>query len=234
MIGIILNRFIKIFTLEDKLENIQISDRLISFLTFLPVFFISITFHEFAHALLAKILGDNTAKKKGRLTLNPLKHIDLIGTVIMPVASFATGFALIGWAKPVPVNRKNFRSPFRDDAIVSFAGPLSNFILALLFLLLFHLSGSWNSEYRIQIINFFWYGVFLNIFLFAFNILPLPPLDGSHILFDLFPSKFTASILNLGIYGSIVLMLFIYSPLWKYFMNIINFILTFFLRFAGI
>jgi Zn-dependent protease len=148
----------------------------------------------------------------------------------MPIASFATGFALIGWAKPVQVNRKNFSSPFRDDAMVSFAGPLSNLVLALIFLLLFKLSAGWNSEYHIQIINFFWYGVFLNVFLFAFNILPLPPLDGSHILFDLFPSKFTASLLNLGIYGSLVLMLFIYSPLWKYFMDIINLILTYFLK----
>ena len=215
------------------MQNIYVSEKLISFLTFLPVFFISISFHEFAHALSANILGDNTAKKQGRLTLNPLKHIDLIGTVIMPIASFATGFALIGWAKPVQINRKNFRSPFRYDALVSIAGPLSNLILAFIFLLLFRLSGKWNSEYHIQIINFFWYGVFLNIFLFAFNILPLPPLDGSHILFDLFPSKFTASLLNLGIYGSIVLMLFIYSPLWKYFMDLINLILTFFLKIAA-
>jgi len=215
------------------LPNIQVSEKLISFLTFLPVFFISITFHEFAHAFSAKILGDNTAQKQGKLTLNPLKHIDLIGTIIMPIASFATGFALIGWAKPVPVNRKNYSSPHRDDAIVSFAGPLSNLILALIFLVLFKLSGSWNLEYHIQIINFFWYGVFLNVFLFAFNILPLPPLDGSHILFDLFPSKFTASLLNLGIYGSVVLMLFIYSPLWKYFMSFINLILTFFLKISG-
>ena len=215
------------------MQNIYVSEKLISFLTFLPVFFISITFHEFAHALSANILGDDTAKKQGRLTLNPLKHIDLIGTVIMPIASFATGFALIGWAKPVQINRKNFRSPFRYDALVSIAGPFSNLILAFIFLLLFRLSGKWNSEYHIQIINFFWYGVFLNIFLFAFNILPLPPLDGSHILFDLFPSKFTASLLNLGIYGSIVLMLFIYSPLWKYFMDLINLILTFFLKIAA-
>lgn len=215
------------------MENIQISERLISFLTFLPVFILSITFHEFAHALSARLLGDDTAKKQGRLTLNPLKHIDLIGTVIMPIASFATGFALIGWARPVQINRKNFSSPFRDDAIVSFAGPLSNIILALIFLLFFSLSRGWDSEYHVQIVNFFWYGVFLNVFLFAFNILPLPPLDGSHILFDLFPSKITASFLKLGIYGSIILMLFIYSPLWKYFMNIINSILKFLIQIAG-
>jgi Zn-dependent protease len=216
------------------LENIQVSEKLISFLTFLPIFFISITFHEFAHAFSAKLLGDNTAGKQGRLTLNPLKHIDLIGTLIMPLASFATGFALIGWAKPVPINRKNFKKPLRDDAIVSFAGPLSNFVLAFIFVLLLTWAKSWNTEYHIQLINFLWYGVFLNVFLFAFNLLPLPPLDGSHILFDIFPSKLTASLQNLGIYGSIVLMLFIYSPLWKYFLDLINFILSLFIRISSI
>ena len=101
------------------------------------MFYISIAVHEFAHALLANRLGDNTAKNQGRLTLNPFKHADLIGTVIMPLASFASGFALIGWAKPVPIDRRNFKNPFKDDAVVSFAGPLSNFVLAVILLHIF-------------------------------------------------------------------------------------------------
>jgi Zn-dependent protease len=216
------------------LSGIQIDEKLLSFLTFLPVFFISITVHEFAHAFSARLLGDNTAKNQGRLSLNPLKHIDLIGTVLMPIASFASGFALIGWAKPVPVDRRNFKNPFKDDAIVSFAGPLANFLIALVFLLLLLLTKNLATEPPVTLINFFWYGVFLNVFLFCFNILPIPPLDGSHILFDLFPSKATARLLNLGIYGSVILMIFIYSPLWKYFMDFINLILTFFVKIAGI
>jgi Zn-dependent protease len=214
------------------LPDIQVSEKLISFLTFLPMFFISLAVHEYSHALLAAKLGDNTAKDLGRLTLNPFKHADIVGTLIMPIASFASGLVLIGWAKPVPVNRANFKNHLRDDAIVSFAGPFSNFILSILFLVALAISLNFISDR--YVINLLWYGVFFNLFLFAFNLLPFPPLDGSHILFDIFPNKFTAAILNLGLYGSIILLLFIYSPLWNYFMKVINFILGFFLKISGI
>jgi len=216
------------------LSGIHVSDKLISFLTFLPIFFISIGVHEFAHAISAFRLGDTTAKDQGRLTLNPFKHADLIGTYLMPLASFASGFALIGWAKPVPVNRANFKNNLRDDAIVSFAGPLSNFILAVLFFICFIITANSGMHYQHYILNIFWYGVFFNIFLFAFNLLPIPPLDGSHILFDIFPNKITARIMSLGFYGSIILLLFIYSPLWSYFMNFINLILSLFVKAAEI
>ena len=216
------------------MEGIQVSERLISFLTFLPMFFISITIHELAHALSASKLGDDTAKSLGRLTLNPIKHADLVGTVIMPIASFASGFALIGWAKPVPVNRNNFKNQFRDDAIVSAAGPVSNLILAVIFFIGFIISANIIGSYNSLVVNIFWYGVFFNIFLFAFNLLPIPPLDGSHILFDLFPNQLTARLLNLGFYGTFILLLFIYSPLWGFFMEFINFILSIFLGIAGL
>jgi Zn-dependent protease len=198
------------------------------------VFFLSLSIHEFAHALLAYKFGDNTAKNLGRLTLNPVKHADIVGSIIMPLASFASGFALIGWAKPVPVNRSNFKNHLRDDAVVSFAGPFSNFLLALLFFVLFWAAISWGLSTDKLFVNFLWYGVFLNIFLFAFNLLPFPPLDGSHILFDIFPNKFTAALLNIGFYGSIILLVFIYSPLWKYFMRAVYWILGIFLNLARI
>lgn len=216
------------------MPDIQVSERLISFLTFLPMFMLSITIHEFAHAFAAYKLGDSTAKNSGRLTLNPFKHADLIGTLIMPIASFASGFALIGWAKPVPVDRRNFTNVYKDDGIVSFAGPLSNLILALIFFILFYLIINFHLTENQLLINIFWYGVFFNIFLCAFNLLPIPPLDGSHILFDLFPNKFTAKLLNLGLYGSIILLLFIYSPLWSVFMEFINFILRSLLAITGL
>jgi len=215
------------------LPDIQLSDRLISFLIFLPVFFLSISVHEFSHALLANKFGDDTAKKLGRLTLNPIKHIDLIGSVIMPLASFASGFALIGWAKPIPVNRKNFNNYLKDNLVVSFAGPLSNLIFSVLLFILFIISENWLGVQNSILSTTLWYGVFLNIFLFVFNLLPLPPLDGSHILFDLFPNKITAKILNLGLYGSLLLLVFIYSPLWGIFMKIVNFILQLFLKIGG-
>ncbi|MCH9029431.1 MAG: site-2 protease family protein [Bacteroidetes bacterium] len=182
---------------------------------------------------MANKFGDETAKKLGRLTLNPIKHIDLIGSVIMPLASFASGFALIGWAKPIPVNRNNFRNSLKDDLVVSFAGPLSNLILSVLLFILFIISENWFGVQNSIINTALWYGVFLNVFLFVFNLLPIPPLDGSHILFDLFPNKITAKILNLGLYGSLLLLVFIYSPLWGIFMKIVNFILQLFLKIGG-
>ncbi len=211
------------------MPDIEISQKLISFLTFLPIFFISLAVHEFAHAFTASKLGDDTAKKQGRLTLNPFKHADLVGTIIMPLASFASGFALIGWAKPVPVDRRNLKNEFRDDAIVSFAGPFSNFLLAVVFYICFLIminSTSGTQSFWLQVV---WYGVFFNVFLFAFNLIPLPPLDGSHILYDLIPNRFTAALLNLGFYGSIILLVFIYSPLWGYFMKAVTLILNLFL-----
>lgn len=211
------------------MPDIQVSQKLISFLTFLPIFFISLAVHEFAHAFTASMLGDNTAKNQGRLTLNPFKHADLVGTILMPIASFASGFALIGWAKPVPVDRRNLKNEFRDDAIVSFAGPFSNFLLAVVFYICFLIMLSSTNDTQSFWLNVIWYGVFFNIFLFAFNLIPLPPLDGSHILYDLIPNRFTASLLNIGFYGSIILLLFIYSPLWGYFMKVVTFILNLFL-----
>ncbi len=212
----------------------QVSDRLISFLTFLPMFFISITIHEFAHAFLASKLGDDTAKNLGRLTLNPFKHADLVGTLIMPIASFASGIALIGWAKPVPIDRRNFKNQLKDDAVVSFAGPLSNLLLAFIFFIAFVITVNMHITNQQYIVNIFWYGVFFNIFLFAFNLLPIPPLDGSHILYDVFPNNITAKILNLGFYGTFILLVFIYSPLWGFFIKLVNFILSLFLKLEGI
>jgi Zn-dependent protease len=216
------------------MPHIQVSDKLISFLTFLPIFFVSLAIHEFAHAFTASRYGDNTAKDQGRLTLNPIKHADLVGTILMPLASFASGFALIGWAKPVPVNRKNFRNEFRDDAIVSFAGPFSNFILAILFFIVFLFMYKGSAGSSAFWLNIMWYGVFFNIFLFLFNLIPLPPLDGSHILYDIYPNQLTAALLNLGFYGTIALLILIYSPLWELFMKLVTFILNLFLMAGNI
>jgi len=216
------------------LGHIQISEKLISFVLFLPIFFISITLHEFAHALTASKLGDATAKNSGRMTINPIKHADLIGTVIVPLVTFFSGFALIGWAKPVPVDRRNFKNPLKDDALVSFAGPFSNLVLAIIFLLLFASVFKVNMDDNSLLLNVFWYGIFFNIFLFFFNLLPIPPLDGSHILFDVFPNKYTASLLRLGFYGSIILLFFIYSPLWKYFFMLVSSTIDFLLKIVGV
>ena len=215
------------------MPDIQVSERLVSFLYFLPMFFVSLAVHEFAHAYLAFKKGDPTAKDQGRLTLNPIKHIDLVGSVIMPIMAFSSGLMLIGWAKPVPVNRSYFKDPLKDDAIVSVAGPVSNFLLAVLFFVVFVIIEKVYPNGSEMMKNILWFGVFFNVFLFVFNLLPIPPLDGSHILYDLFPNKFTAKLLNLGLYGTLILFLFIYSPLWAYFWQIINSILKIFIYLKG-
>ncbi len=215
------------------MNDIQVSERLINFIIFLPLFFISLSVHEYAHAYYANKLGDSTAKDMGRLTLNPLKHIDLVGSLLMPLIAFASGFMIIGWAKPVPVNPNNFKKPYTDDAVVSVAGPISNFILALLFAVILFLNQNISADANGWLNSILTLAVYFNIFLFAFNLLPIPPLDGSHILFDLFPNKITAKILNLGFYGTIILFLFIYSPLWKYFMMLVIGITEFILKFTA-
>ncbi len=210
------------------MPEIQISHKLLLLLYFLPIFLISLSVHEFAHAVLAYKFGDDTAKKQGRLTLNPFKHLDLVGSIIMPILAFTSGFMLIGWAKPVPVNRGNFKNIRRDDAIVSFAGPLSNLVLAAFSYLIYLFMVGSGLELNNTFANIFRLTIVFNIFLFCFNLLPIPPLDGSHILYDIFPNKFTAKFLRLGIYGTLILFAFIYSPLWPLFVNLVNWISGFF------
>ncbi|MBI9072000.1 MAG: site-2 protease family protein [Melioribacteraceae bacterium] len=215
------------------MPEIEINEKLIQFVIFLPLFLLSLSVHEFAHAYFANKFGDNTAASMGRLSLNPLKHIDLVGSVLMPLMAFFSGFALIGWAKPVPVNPNNFRNPYKDDAIVSAAGPVSNFVLAILFFIVFILFSKIFTDQYLMIQKVLWLGVYFNIFLFLFNLLPIPPLDGSHILFDLFPNRYTAKLISFGAYGTLILLFFIYSPLWNIFMNAVLFILDIFLLIKG-
>lgn len=139
---------------------------------------IAITLHELAHGYTAYKLGDNTAKERGRLTLNPIKHIDPIGLLALIVVH-------IGWAKPVPINPMNFKSRKNGTILVSIAGPLTNLLLAVVFAILLRLTYGFN----LYLSFFFQYGIILNIGLAVFNLLPLPPLDGSKILASLLPIK---------------------------------------------
>jgi len=127
-------------------SDVQVSEKLISFLIFLPLFFISLAVHEFSHAFFANKFGDDTAKKLGRLTLNPIKHIDLVGSIIMPLIAFSSGYLIIGWAKPVPVNRNNFKNPLKNDLVVTAAGPASNFLLAFIFYFVLILLNGFTPE----------------------------------------------------------------------------------------
>lgn len=155
----------------------------------LPGILFGFAIHEFSHAYTATRFGDNTPAKQGRLTLNPLPHIDPFGLLMFVFAGF-------GWAKPVQVNPHAFRNPKRDDLIVSIAGPLSNFIAAIIFAFiikgLFTFTGHLFAiaEYGDYIYRMLEYFVWINLILFVFNLIPFPPLDGSHILFSFLPERF--------------------------------------------
>ena len=139
----------------------------------MPGFLLGISIHEFSHGLAADRLGDSTPRLQGRLTINPIKHIDPLGFLCLIVFGF-------GWAKPVMINPRNFKNPKRDDAIVSLAGPLSNFLVALLFMSLIRLT-IYTSLNRTAI-DIFNGTIVINLMLMVFNLIPIPPLDGHHIL----------------------------------------------------
>jgi len=152
-------------------------------LSFLVVI-VSLTFHELAHAASANALGDPTAKNMGRMSANPLVHIDPVGTVLFPILLAALGLGVFGWAKPVPVNPSNLRHPRRDDAIVSAAGPAANLLLACVcavaarIIVSFHV----NNTATVFLLYTMILMIRINIFLMLFNLLPIAPLDGSGVL----------------------------------------------------
>lgn len=153
-----------------------------------PVLLISLTIHELAHGFVAYKLGDNTAKNAGRLTLNPLKHLDPIGTIMFFVAK-------IGWAKPVPVDMRNFKKPKEHMVLVGIAGPVSNILIAFVFSIpmwifaQLQFMGDLGQVGNI-FLTFFTYMYYVNLSLAVFNLIPIPPLDGSKIFFGILPDKF--------------------------------------------
>ncbi len=174
----------------------------------LPVLF-AITVHEVAHGWMAKKLGDPTAMMMGRLTLNPIKHIDPIGTVLVPILLSMMGGFLFGWAKPVPVTWENLKNPKRDMALVAIAGPAANLVMALLWALVikigFLLSGTfdWLANPMIAMGQA---GILINILLMVLNLLPLPPLDGGRIVTSLLPGPMAWKFSRIEPYGFFILL----------------------------
>lgn len=182
-----------------------ILQRLIPFLCLI----IAITIHEFFHALAADKLGDPTPRSFGRLSLNPLAHADPFGTFLLPLMSAFTGIPTIGWAKPVPIDPYNFRHPKRDETIVSLAGPLSNLFLAVVCSFLLRLFSP-----LILIGNIFFYLILINTSLFVFNLLPIPPLDGSKVFLNLLPPQSYAKWSEaFDHYGIVLLLIFVFLPI---------------------
>ncbi|MBD1379710.1 site-2 protease family protein [Metabacillus arenae] len=170
------------------------------------------TAHEFAHAFVAYKFGDQTAKNQGRLTLNPISHLDPFGTLLIFIAGF-------GWARPVPVNRYFFKNPRIAGVLVSVAGPVSNLILAFLATLIFYLlanTGLIQAGLSDQVEQFFTIFINLNIILFLFNLLPFPPLDGYRIIEDLVPRNVRAKMTQYESYGIILFLIIVITPLDRY------------------
>ena len=182
----------------------------------LPVIF-AITVHEVAHGWIAKKYGDNTASSQGRLTLNPIKHIDLFGTIILPGLLLITGTGFIfGWAKPVPVDPRNFKNPLHDMAIVALAGPVSNLLMAVGWALIVRLGvtiGAGTEAISLPLIYSGVAGISINLVLALINLLPIPPLDGSRILTGMLPAYWAWQYNRLERFGFIILLLLLYTNL---------------------
>jgi Zn-dependent protease len=179
----------------------------------LPLFLLAIVLHELAHGYVAYLLGDDTAKRAGRLTLSPLAHLDVLGTLCFIISSLASfGF---GWAKPVPISVDRLRNPWRDEILVTLAGPGANFVQAAIWALLARLmlapaiGRSMSGSLLEALVTFFVLGVLLNLVLMVFNLLPIPPLDGSHVAIRLLGIKDPFLIGRLAPLGMIVLLLVI-------------------------
>jgi hypothetical protein len=170
----------------------------------LPVIF-AITVHEAAHGFAARFFGDMTADRAGRITLNPLKHIDPIGTILLPALTLMVGGILFGWAKPVPVDFSRLRNPKRDMLWVAAAGPASNFVMALFWALMIKLSLTAPNIYSNPMALMGQAGVMINVVLMVLNLLPLPPLDGGRIAVSLLPNHLAFKYAQIERYGFIIL-----------------------------
>lgn len=192
------------------------------------IFLFSVVIHEVAHGEVANFLGDPTAKMAGRLTLNPLKHLDPIGSIIVPgfliLTSMLTGAGVIfGWAKPVPINPYNFRDQKYGAAKVGAAGPLANISLAIVFGLLLRFLPFGMDHFSQSLIFVFGYIVWVNLLLAVFNLLPIPPLDGSHILFAFLPRSMENVKIILTQYGLFILLFVIFFCL-QWILPLINYL----------
>ena len=171
------------------------------------VLLLSLTIHEAAHAWSADKLGDPTARMLGRVSLNPLVHIDWIGTVLLPIIAAISRFPLIGWAKPVPVNMRNLRHPRRDFMIIAAAGPISNFLQAFIAAAVLRMvwDGTLGEDGPGVLVTFLYIAIQVNLLLAFFNLIPIPPLDGGNVLLGLLPPNMAAVLDQVRQFGFLIL-----------------------------
>lgn len=176
----------------------------------LPIIF-AITVHEASHGYVAKYFGDLTADKLGRITLNPIKHIDPIGTILLPAITLLLGGILFGWAKPVPVNFANLRNPKKDMFWVAAAGPASNFVMAIFWALVLNFSTSAPESVAVFLLEMSKVGIMINLVLMVLNLLPLPPLDGGRIAVSLLPMNLAVMLSRVEQYGFVILIILLFT-----------------------
>ena len=198
-----------------------------------PILF-AITLHEAAHGWVANKLGDPTAKKLGRITINPIKHIDPVGTVVVPLFLAMVSPFVIGWAKPVPVEPRYFKSPLLDMALVAVAGPVSNFFMACfwaMFIQLVYMSLE-HSQLLVFLAEMGKNGIIINIVLMVLNLLPIPPLDGGRVVAGILPPNLAMPFMQLERFGMVIILVLLVSgilgkilwPIVQQFVKIIGFI----------
>lgn len=180
--------------------------------------FFSVIVHEFAHGFIAYRKGDDTAYLSGRLTLNPLPHIDLMGTVVMPVICAMSGFPIIGWAKPVPVNPHRMGNPRRDMALVALSGPVSNLLLAMLSFAIWKVLYLyfWGPDLTVTLLKALQFGIIINLALALFNLIPVYPLDGSNIMLGWLSGRWLENYEKHLPYGMYIILALVLTGLVKY------------------
>jgi len=194
---------------------------LLQILYILPGILLGLSVHEFFHALIAVRLGDPTPANQGRLTLNPLKHLDPVGFLFIILAGF-------GWAKPVQINHSNLKNPRRDDTLIALSGPLSNILVGIFFLLILKMSLSINS---VELGNIAYYSAYINFVLAVFNVLPIYPLDGFHVLSNMIKLKNFRIIAFMQKYSILILVALILTRVTTYVVGVpATFLLEFFIN----
>jgi Zn-dependent protease len=195
----------------------------VNFIFSIIIVIMSVVVHEVSHGYAADALGDPTPRLQGRLTLNPLKHLDLFGSVLFPALSYMVGGIIFGWAKPVMINPYNLKAKKWGEAIVAFAGPLSNIVLAVIFSMLVRYADVFGLSQAF--VTFSMTIIIMNIVLAIFNLIPIPPLDGSKILFAILPQRFMNIRFKLEQYGFLIVLMFII-----FFGQLLNPVIGFLLR----